>query len=183
MSMTSGIGGVANRAAIIFGGVWIMAGNAHSEEVKLAADKYELQVFEDALGGREILAGDLAAAVSVLEGDASLDSTYAKKTNMCVALTLAEHFDAALSACETARRYSMRSLDSYLFLSLGVRRKEALQIAANNLGVLYALQGKAEAALESFEAAGNLGGSVSAATERNVSALAQRHDPKEMAGL
>jgi hypothetical protein len=183
MSMTSGIGGGAKRAAIIFGGILTVTGNAYSDDVKVPVKKYELQVFEDALGGREIIAGNFAAGIETLQGNGSLDTTYAKKTNMCVALTLSEEFEAALPACEGARRCSIRSLDSFLFLSLGIRRKEAHGIAANNLGVLYALQGDAAAALKHFESAGNLGGPVSEVAQRNLTALGQRHDLAALAGL
>ena len=82
MSKTSGYRG---RAAIfglcVAGSMGLVAGS-YADNTPVSAEKYEMQIFQDATGGVAIISGDYTGAVEAMHGSGSLDSVYASSTNM-----------------------------------------------------------------------------------------------------
>ncbi|MFT6288396.1 MAG: hypothetical protein ACJA09_003157 [Alcanivorax sp.] len=151
----------------------VVSSFAFGEQV--TKEKFEMQVIEYSAGGKEIVAGDYSAAIEALNGRMTLDSKYAKGTNLCVALTMQGEFSAAEGYCQAAKSSSRRQndspLDSYIG-GLNSRDKEAL--ALNNLGVHHALNGNLLEAQECLEIAVRKGGRYANTSERNMRALEQR---------
>ena len=77
-------------------------GNGYAAEYAVAAEKFELKVFERTLGGSEIVVGEYAAAIKIISTSLSLDSKYAKNTNLCVAYTAQRKFSSAQPYCQSA---------------------------------------------------------------------------------
>ena len=165
---------MASAGMCVAGAMGITAGS-YADNAQVSAEKYEMQVFLDSMGGREIVSGDFSAAIATLRGTPSLGSKYAKNTNLCVALTLTRDFANAEQHCHSAMSFSVRSHarpPSIGSRSLG--KKDKVVLALNNLGVFYALSGNTLQARAYFDAAERKGGSHSATSLRNMRALDQR---------
>lgn len=170
--------GVVASAGFCIAGVMGIATGSYGGETKVSAEKYEMQIFEGGVDAEKIVAGHFTAAIEQIQLNELGKSKYERSTNLCVALTLQRDFPAAETECYKAKRYSMRSYATLLsmpYTRLSNREKQA--IALNNLGVLKALQGDARDARELFESAKKRSRQLESISQRNLVALAQRHEP------
>ena len=175
MIKTKGYRGTAARLGICVAGAMGLAAGSYGDNAQVSAEKYEMQIFLDSTGGKEIVSGDFSAAIEILRGTRSLDSRYARSTNLCVALTLEREFSGAEEHCRSARNYSTRSIGASLGRAgIGLGKKDKLVLALNNLGVFYALSGNAQEARGYLEIAEGKGGRYSETSQRNMRALDER---------
>lgn len=163
------------RLGLCFSAMLGVAGGVNAAEEAMTAEKFELVIVETSLGGNEIAAGEYAAAVEKISTALSLDSKYAKSTNLCAAYTAQGEFASAEASCLAALRLS-RSSDYGLIRMprMRVARKDRQAMSLNNLGVWHALQGNADQAQRYFQRAGSKSREVSATTNRNIDVLGSR---------
>ena len=114
MNKTKGYRGAAAKLGICVAGAMGLAAGSYGDNAQVTAEQYEMQIFLDSTGGREIVSGDFSAAIESLRGKKSRDSKYSWSTNLCVALTLEREFSSAEEHCRSARNYSMRSIGASL---------------------------------------------------------------------
>ena len=151
------------------------SGSGNAAEEAMTVEKYELMIVETSVGGDEMAAGEYASAVEKITTSLSLDSQYAKSTNLCVAYTVQGEFASAQPHCQTALRLS-RSSDygSIVMTRMYVAKRNRQAMSLNNLGVWHALQGNADDAQNYFQSASNKSREVSATTNRNIDVLELR---------
>ncbi|MEO0574483.1 MAG: hypothetical protein AAF004_03405 [Pseudomonadota bacterium] len=150
----------------------VLIGMGHN--VQAAESAFVMSAVENEAAGDEILAGDYAAAVTNLMGNARLiGDGFSKATNLCVSLTLGGQIDDAERQCSRALRYSRahrRSLDG------GAQAKRFHAVALSNRGVLRAVSGDLDGAERDFERAAKISASIENAelNLEHLSALRQR---------
>jgi Tfp pilus assembly protein PilF len=163
------------RLGLCFSTMLGFAGGGNAAEEAMTVEKFELMIVETSLGGNEMAAGEYAAAVEKITTSLSMDSKYAKSTNLCVAYTAQGDFASAQPHCQTALRLSRSSdLGSIVMTRVYVARKNRQAMSLNNLGVWHALQGNTDEAQGYFQSASNKSSEVSATTNRNIDVLELR---------
>ena len=177
MIKTLGYKGIVARAGMCVAVAMGIAANGYSDNAQVSAEKYEMNVLQDATGGKDIVIGNLQGAIETLRGTLTRDSKYAKSTNLCVALTLTKNYSDAEQHCQSARSYGGHST------GLGITRKDKVVLALNNLGVFYALSGNTQDAQEYFKVADSKGGRYSEISRRNIRALEQRFEADTVVAL
>lgn len=155
------------------------AGNSYGDEERVSAEPFEMSVMEETVGAREILAGEFTAGIERIRMAYVLGGKYDKDTNMCVALTMSQDYDAAENYCMAAKKRSaIPPRDGLAYMPRNDRKAMAL----SNLGVLYALRGDVAAARSCFESAIEIGHKPGETAGKNLKALDLRvQQPK--AGL
>ena len=167
--------GTARLGLCLAGVLGFVNSSYGSEEEAVQPQKFELNIVESTTGADEILAGNMTGGVGKIHSTLSVDSRYARATNLCTAYTAQGEFASAKEHCKAALHLS-RSANHALTATgyITVRSRQAM--ALNNLGVWYALQGNKEEAREHFETAGKKGKRLLATSKRNLHALEQRAD-------
>jgi len=163
------------RLGICFSAMLGFAGSGNAAEEAMAVEKFELLIVETSLGGNEMAAGEYAAAVQIITTSLSLDSKYARSTNLCAAYTAQGEFDSAQPHCQKALRLSSSSDYGAIAMNrMYVAKKNRRAMSLNNLGVWHALQGNADKAKGYFQSASNKSREVAATTNRNIDVLEMR---------
>lgn len=175
MSKILGSRGLVTRVGFCIAGVLGPVVGSFADSEQIMKGKFEMQVIEYSAGGKEIVAGDYGAAIDALSGRMTLDSRYAKGTNLCVALTMQGEFSAAERYCQSAknssRRHPSSPLESY---GGGLNSRDKQVLALNNFGVHHALNGDLQEAQQYLATAERKGGRYADVSQRNMRALEER---------
>lgn len=144
------------RAIAGFGFSCICFSAAYGDDVDTGAQsQYEVKIVAGARGSSEILSGHYSEAITKLDNGFTLDSDYAKNTNLCVAYTLQDDAREAETHCKNALNISniARRGSHYTTHRQRTVWKQSYSNALNNLGVFYALQGDRDSASSYLERA------------------------------
>lgn len=139
-------------------------------DAKSEGAAFEMASYLDSPGGREVAAGDYAAAIAKATSGAShfhATSPLVASTNLCVAYTVTGVFEAAQNACAKAVTLAKR-LDDMPHRRFA--RSTATSKALTNRGVLRAVSGDSAGAATDFRKAAAMRGADSAAS-RNLAYL------------
>ena len=163
------------KIGFFLAGVLGFASGSYGIEGAVSAEKFELVITQESFGGNEILAGNTTAAIEKMLTSASLSSQYNWNTNLCAAYTAEGKYSSAEKHCELALRLSKSANPGILGHTRSyMAKKDRYAIALINLGVMHALQGNTQDALEYFESASTRSKRLSATADRNITALEQR---------
>lgn len=144
-----------------------VAGQAGAEELPSA---YVMTVFDDRAQGQQVVSGDYDQAIAALTesgyGNASLEI----RNNLCVAYAMANDLPKAEKACMQALRSRSKSA---AFWNHSFRAREDRAVAYSNRGVIRAISGDVEGAMEDFRRAVRLSGTFEPAAH-NLARLRAR---------
>lgn len=163
------------QLGLCFSAILGFAGSAYAAGDAVETGKFELTVTEATVGGNEIIAGDMSAAIEKINTTISFDSSYEKNSNLCAAYTAQGKFATAKPHCESALKFSKSSH----YRVIGSSRSYASQrnrqaMALNNLGVWHAMQGDVVKAQAYFERAASRSQDMVATSSRNIEVLELR---------
>lgn len=138
------------RATVALAPIAILASmlSITSAQADIPGKKLVLSVFLDTPGAASVLAGDYAAAIRKLGSHSPYDQsgTLAADTNLCVAYTMTQQWDAAHSKCDAAVIDArMRGADDVF--DFGASHNAQLAIAYSNRAVLNWLQNRPDKAV------------------------------------
>lgn len=129
----------------------------------------EMTVISDEAFGDAVVAGEYGTAIEQIEALENAGSFFASN-NLCVAYTKSGNFESARSACDTAvgktHERRLRHLD-------GRTARRYAAMALSNRGVLLALAGERELALDDIRSAVRLRSRI-AAPRRNLEFIETR---------
>ena len=163
------------RLGLCFSALLGIAGSGYAAGDTVEVRKFELTIIEETVGGNDIVAGEFSAAVETINKRLSLDSKYAKSTNLCAAYTAQGEFASAQPHCKAALTLSRSSNVGLINSSrLYTAKRNRQAMALNNLGVWHALQGDADQAQEYFQNAANRSKDLKATSSRNIDVLEMR---------
>lgn len=120
---------------------------------------FRMLVVDDTSSGRKVLSGDFDAVIDGFSADkVRVQNTFATYTNICVAYTKSKQVEKAIEACDLAVAHSEKVYKQVDESRKSTRTKrqqarEDLAVAMSNRGVLFAVSGKDDKAMESFETA------------------------------
>lgn len=170
------------RLGLGFASILGFAGSGYAAGDAVEVGKFELTIIEATTGGNDILAGEFSAAVEKINASLSLDSKYAKSTNLCAAYTAQGEFASAQPHCKAALTLSESSHYGMVSWSRSYSARKYMQATAlNNLGVWHALQGNADQAQAYFQNAANRSKDLVAISSRNIDVLELRMEPEAVA--
>jgi Flp pilus assembly protein TadD len=170
------------RLGLCFAAMLGFAGSGYAAGDAVEAGKFELTIVQETVGGNDIVAGEFSAAVEKINTALSLDSKYAKSTNLCAAYTAQGEFAGAQPHCKAALSFSRSSRYGLLGMSRSYTSKRSMQaMALNNLGVWHALQGDADQARAYFKNAASRSKDLVATSSRNIDVLKLRVGPATVA--
>jgi Tfp pilus assembly protein PilF len=173
---------VSCRLGLCFPAMLAFAVSGYAAGDTAEVGKFELTIMEVTVGGNELVAGEVSAAVEKINTALSLDSEYTKRNNLCAAYTAQGELASAQPHCEAALTISKSSHHGLLGLSRSYASKRNMQaMALNNLGVWHALQGDADQAQEYFENAAKRSKDLLATSSRNIDVLELRMRPATVA--
>ena len=182
MNNTSGKASGKCRLGLCFAAMLGFAGSGYAAGDAVEVGKFELTIVQETVGGNDIVAGEFSAAVEKINTALSLDSKYAKSTNLCAAYTAQGEFAGAQPHCKAALTFSSSSRYGLLSMSRSYTSKRSMQaMALNNLGVWHALQGDADQAQAYFKNAANRSKGLVATSNRNIDVLKRRVGPAAVA--
>lgn len=144
---------------------------AGAEELPSA---YVMAVFDDRAQGQQLVSGEYEGAIAALaeggQGNASLEV----RNNLCVAYAMTKRLSKAEEACVQALRSSRKSA---AFWNHSYRRqREDRAVAYSNRGVIRAVSGDIEGAMEDFRRAVKLSGTFEPAAH-NLARLNAKATP------
>ena len=164
-----------SRLGLGFAALLGFTASSYAAADALVVNKFELVIMQTSLGGQEIFAGEFAAAVDKINSTLSLDTKYAKSTNLCAAYTAQGEFTSAQPHCRTALSLSRSSNHGTFLISRAyVAKKSRQAMALNNFGVWHALQGNADEAQTYFQKASTKSRDLSVTSSRNIDVLELR---------
>ena len=182
MNNTSGKASGKCRLGLCFAAMLGFAGSGYAAGDAAEVGRFELMIIQETVGGNELVAGEFSVAVEKINTALSLDSQYAKSTNLCAAYTAQGEFAGAQPHCKAALTFSRSSRYGLLSMSRSYTSKRSMQaMAMNNLGVWHALQGDADQAQAYFENAANRSKDLVATSSRNIDVLELRAGPATVA--
>jgi tetratricopeptide (TPR) repeat protein len=120
---------------------------------------FRMLVVDDTLSGRKVLSGDFDTVIDDFSADkVRVQNIFATYTNICVAYTKSKQVEKAIEACDLAVSHTEKVYKQVDGSKKATRTKrqqarENLAVALSNRGVLFAVSGKGEKAMESFETA------------------------------
>jgi tetratricopeptide (TPR) repeat protein len=120
---------------------------------------YSMLVIDDRPSGKKVLSGKFDAVIEDFSADkVRVQNTFAAYTNICVAYAKSKQVEKAIEACDVAVAHSQKmykQIDESR-RSTRINRQQAredLAVALSNRGVLFAVNGRNDKAMESFESA------------------------------
>lgn len=126
---------------------------------------YTMTVIKDDAFGRAVLSGQYEKGIAMINSYSTRRAeTFAAKTNLCVAYTLTGKFDQAARACEAAVSIGKR-YGRFAGSPINPYGSRDLALAYSNRGVLRAVSGNTEGAIEDFEYAAEVNTNLVAAEE------------------
>ena len=170
------------RLGLCFSAMLGFAGSGYAAGDSAEAGKFELTIVQTTVGGDDIVAGEFSAAVEKINAALSLDSRYAKSSNLCAAYTAQSDFASAKPHCKSALNFSRSSHYRVIGTSSSYTTQRNMQaMALNNLGVWHAMQGEAVQAKAYFERAASRSKDMVATSSRNIDVLELRMVPDTVA--
>ncbi|MFK8019478.1 MAG: tetratricopeptide repeat protein [Pseudomonadales bacterium] len=162
----------ATLVSLCIAGAFGFSGANYASTDEITAEKFELKFFKGTLAASHITSGDYAQAIKKLDTITLPRFRYMQSTNLCVAHTSIGDYAEAEKHCQKAKHISIVGRSSAPWQYADTKKKEAT--ASNNLGVLRALQGRREEALEYFTTAQRKSKEFAKTSERNIGVLEKR---------
>jgi len=146
--------------------------------------RFMLSAYTDFTGGAQLVRGDYTGALEKLShGPARSQEAGFYDTNLCVALTMTQQWDAARSACDRAVEDAQSDKQQQLAVYLPTRERQAeyLAMAYSNRAVLKWLSADARSAAQDLSKAQSLA-PAAAIVARNVAALGVHSTVAQVSG-
>ena len=134
---------------------------------------FEMKEYVDYPGGRQVVAGDFAAAMQAASrnADKSGEAGMIANTNLCVAFTKTGQFIEAEAVCTKAVTLAEKSGMSAQRLQYGNDNRRYVAIALSNRGVLRAVSRNPRAATRDFREAVSIARAGAELPRRNLAYL------------
>ncbi|MEQ8207507.1 MAG: hypothetical protein RIA65_15145 [Woeseia sp.] len=118
-------------------------------------DNFKMIALIDQAQGKLIVAGDYQKAIDKLAGSGLRGTSFSAHNNLCIAYTKEKQLEQAEIACNKAvalRNSLSIALNPYMDTNTRNKARDKA-IALSNRGVLHAIKGDQQSALQDFEAA------------------------------